>query len=295
MTGAERGFLLLCSHLGDPERKSLTTAQFRKLAQRMHQAQKPGGDRDLMPKDLQALGYSPEEAKRIVGLLDEEERLDRYLSRAGRADCHVLTRFSRRYPRELEHRLGEDAPAVLWYKGLPELLDKPGIGLVGSRELFPENGAFARQAGIQAARQNFTLISGNARGADRTAQDACLAAGGQVISILADSLTAHKPLDRQILLCEDSFDLGFSSIRALSRNRLIHSMGIATLVAQCSLKTGGTWDGSVKNLRFGWTELYCFDDGRESTRLLSQMGAQLLRTEDLTELSALAGGIPCLF
>ena len=30
MTGAERGFLLLCCHLGDPQRRPLTVAQFRK-------------------------------------------------------------------------------------------------------------------------------------------------------------------------------------------------------------------------------------------------------------------------
>ena len=32
MNGKERGFLLLTSHLGDPERKPLTVAQFRQLA-----------------------------------------------------------------------------------------------------------------------------------------------------------------------------------------------------------------------------------------------------------------------
>ena len=79
MTGPERGFLLLCSHLGDPERKCLTTAQFRKLTQRMRMALKPTEDRDLLPSDLKELGYNSAEAKRILSLLSEEDRLDRYL------------------------------------------------------------------------------------------------------------------------------------------------------------------------------------------------------------------------
>lgn len=295
MTGAERGFLLLCSHLGDPERKCMTTAQFRKLTQRMHHTENPGEDRDLTPKDLQALGYGLEEAKRIVGLLDEEERLDRYLRTAACQGCGILTRFSSRYPQALERRLGDDAPALLWHKGDPSILDNPCVGLAGSRELLPENAAFAREVGVQAARQGFVLVSGNARGADQTAQNACLDAGGQVISIVADALQEHKPRKNMLYLSEDSFDLGFSPIRALSRNRLIHSLGDVTLIAQSSLKTGGTWDGSVKNLRFGWSKLCCYDDGRESTRLLNQMGADSITPADLMDLAALSEGNPALF
>ena len=294
MTGPERGFLLLCSHLGDPERKPLTTAQFRKLTRRMRLAEKPDEDRDLLPADLKTLGYGTEDAKRILSLLSEEDRLDRYLRRAEKANCHPLTPFSGHYPKALEDRLGDDAPSVLWYRGDVTILDKPGVSLVGSRDLLPENTAFAREAGTQAARQGFVLISGNARGADRTAQDAALAAGGQVVSVLADALTDHGPEERMLYLCEDSFDLGFSPIRALSRNRLIHAMGRITLVAQSSLKTGGTWDGSVKNLRFGWSPLYCFDDRRDSTRLLMQMGAEAVTDADLNNLSALFPQPPSL-
>lgn len=295
MTGAERGFLLLCSHLGDPDRKCLTTAQFRRLTQRMRTARMPEEDRELRADDLKALGYGDADAQRIVALLSEEERLARYLRKAARQDCHVLTRFSGRYPRILEDSLGDDAPGLLWYRGDPELLGAPMISLVGSRELLPENRLFARDSGTQAACQGFTLVSGNARGADRTAQDACLSSGGNVVSILADALTEHLPGDRMLYLCEDSFDLGFSPIRALSRNRLIHAMGCLTLVVQSSLKTGGTWDGSVKNLRFGWSPLYCFEDGRESTRLLVQMGADSIERKDLCDLSALTGRSPRLF
>lgn len=287
MTGAERGFLLLCSHLGDVERKCLTTAQFRKLTRRMRSMEQPKEDRDLLPSDLKTLGYGADEAKRLLTLLSEEDRLDRYLIKAEKAGCQPLTLFSGHYPTLLEQRLGDDAPAVLWYRGDLSILDRPGISLVGSRDLLPENAAFAREAGTQAARQGFTLISGNARGADRTAQDAALAAGGQVVSILADALTDHSPAANVLYLCEDSFDLDFSAIRALSRNRLIHTMGQITLVAQSSLKSGGTWDGSVKNLRFGWSPLYCFDDGRESTRLLCQMGADNVKFSDLRDLNAL--------
>lgn len=287
MTGAERGYLLLCSHLGDPTRKCLTLPQFRRLSQRMAQSNPPGEDRDLTSRDLIGLGYGPEEALRMIDLLSQEERLDGYLRMAKKAGCNLITPFSPHYPLRLEQALGLDAPPFLWYKGDLSLLRQSHIALVGSRDIRPENHRFAQEVGFQAAAEGYVLVSGNARGADRTGQDAALQAGGGVISIVADDLSRHTPKERMLYLSEDSFDLPFSPQRALSRNRLIHAMGQATLVAQVRWKVGGTWDGSVKNLRFSWSPLYCFDDGLEGTQLLTQMGATPISLEQLSPLSQL--------
>ena len=287
MTGAEKGFLLLCCHLGNPERRPLTVAQFRKLARRVRDAEKAPGDRELELSDLTALGYGAGEGQRILALLSEEALLERYLAKAAKFGCIPLTRLTPGYPRRLLDALGDDAPGCIWARGDLSLLEGCGIALVGSRELRPENKRFAREAGTQAAKQGLTLISGNARGADRTAQDACLAAGGGVISIVADRLTDHVPAGKLLYLSEEGYDLEFSAQRALSRNRCIHALGISAIAAQCSLQTGGTWDGSVKNLRFGWSPLCVFDDGSESMKLLCVMGAEKISFEDLTDLRKL--------
>ena len=284
MTGAERGFLLLCCHLGNPERRPLTVAQFRKLARRVRDRKKAPGDRELELSDLTKLGYSPEESQRILELLSDDELLNRYLSKATKHGCVPLTRLTPGYPRRILDALGDDAPGCLWARGDLRLLENSGIALVGSRELHPENERFAREVGTQAARQGLTLISGNARGADRTAQDACLSAGGGVVSILADRLIDHVPVRKILYLSEEGFDLEFSAQRALSRNRCIHALGIAVIAAQCSLQTGGTWDGSVKNLRYGWSPLCVFDDASKSANLLGQMGAEKIDFESLRDL-----------
>ena len=287
MTGAERGFLLLCCRLGCQDRRPLSPAQFRKLARRVRAGEKAPGDRELETADLTALGYSKQEAERIIGLFAGEELLERYLHKAGRAGCVPLTWLTPGYPRRLLEALGDDAPVCLWAKGDLSILDSDGIALVGSRDLNIENERFARRVGTQAAKQGLTLISGNARGADRTAQNAALASGGRVISIVADELLRHAPAPNILYLSEEGFDLEFSAQRALSRNRCIHALGIAAIAAQCSLQTGGTWDGSVKNLRFGWSPLCVFDDGSESANLLEQMGAEKIGFEDLKDLRSL--------
>ena len=287
MTGREQGFLLLTSHLGDPARKPLTTAQLRTLAARAKTMERPAEQREMTEADLVAIGYDRETARRILDLLSNTEQLSWYVSRAARRDCIPVTRVSPAYPRILG-RLGDERPGCLWAKGDVSLLKKPAVALVGSRDLEPENQAFAAEVGRQAALQGYVLVSGNARGADKTAQQVCLEAGGQVISVVADELEKH-PLQKHILyLSEDGYDMVFSTIRALSRNRIIHALGALTFVAQSSLHKGGTWDGTEKNLRKNVSPVCCFDDGSQAARELAQMGATLIGQEDLLDLNALS-------
>ena len=287
MNPRERGFLLLTSQLGNPDRVSLSPTQLRKLSGLISNTEASREDRELEDRDLIALGCTPELAHRITTLLQEEELLDHYLLRGARAGCIPITRVTPGYPTVLRKRLGAEAPGCLWAKGDLNLLEQPGIALVGSRDLRSANQAFARESGRQAAFQGLVLISGNARGADLEAQNACLEAGGQVISIVADELTRHTPGDRMLYLSEDSFDAPFSTLRALRRNRTIHSLGRAVLVAQATLQKGGTWDGTSKNLRFGWTNVACFRDGSDAAQVLTQMGAEAIDLDDLQDLPAL--------
>ena len=295
MTPREQGFLLLTSHLGNPERRVLTTAQLRTLAERLRCGDFSGEDRELTEKDLYSLGYNREMSRRIVSLLGETELLERYLRRGQQSGCTPVTRVSRDYPLILRQRLGLDSPGCLWIRGDEDILNSPAIALVGSRELREENCLFAQAVGRQAALQGLTLVSGNARGADRAAQEACLAAGGNVISIVADELQKHPRRERVLYVSEDDFDEPFSTQRALSRNRCIHAFGRITFVAQSDLGKGGTWYGTTRNLHFGWTNVACFRDGSEASRQLQQMGAYLIGTEDLQDFAALSEQEPGLF
>ncbi len=290
MTGREAGFLLLTSYLGDPERKVLTAPQLRTLGQRVQATEKPALDRQLQLSDLCALGYGEQMAQRIYTLLQDTQVLSYYLQKGREADCVPLTQLSFQYPRAVFEKLGLEGPGSLWCKGDLSILQEKAVSLVGSRQLREENRRFAAEAGRQAARQGYVLISGNARGADQVAQNACLEAGGKVISVVADALTDKKIQNNVLYISEDGFDLPFSAQRALSRNRVIHAMGAAVLAAQCGYQEGGTWSGSVKNLRFGWSPLYCFRDDSPAQRLLCDMGAEGIEMEQLQNISLLCKG-----
>ena len=287
MTGPDQGFLLLTSTLGDPDRRPLTVAQFRGLAKRVQEAERDVSARDLEVADLMALGYDQVMAERIFGLFSGTNSLREYLRRGESCDCVPITRLNPLYPGAVRRRLGLDSPGVLWAKGDVTLLGLPAVAVIGSRDLQEQNREFAEEAGRQIAKQGYVLVSGNARGADKCAQEACLEAGGSVISVVADSLESHALRPNVLYLSEDGFDLSFSPQRALSRNRVIHALGTRTLVAQCDLGKGGTWDGTVKNLRRGDSPVFCFCDGSPAMPELADLGARLIPEKALENLDAL--------
>lgn len=295
MTAREQGLLLLTSRLGVAARRILTLPQFRELEIRVRTAKPAGENRELTAEDLTRLGYPLEFAERVMSLLNDRALLEYYIQRGNRLGCVPLTRISRDYPGRLRERLGMDAPGCLWAKGDLSALEGPIIALVGSRDLEPENLEFARQAGLQAAKQGFTLVSGNARGADREAQRACLEAGGRVISVVADELSRQPEIRNVLYLSEDGFDAAFSAQRALRRNRIIHALGNITLAAQCSYQKGGTWSGCRQNLRYGWSPVFCFDDQTPAAAALAQMGAIPIGFDALNNLCSLSNAAGNLF
>lgn len=288
MTGPEQGFLLLTSGLGDPERKPLTAAQFRNLAKRVAAGERQISSRDLTPEDLMDLGYDEEMSRRIFGLLAGTNQLREYLRRGESCGCVPITRMNPHYPLMVRQRLGLDAPGVLWAKGDMSLLNRPGVAVIGSRDLKEENREFAKEAGSQIAEQGYVLVSGNARGADQCAQNAALEAGGGVISILADSLQKQTPQEKLLYLSLDDFDRDFSAHRALHRNHVIHAMAALTVAAQCTLGKGGTWDGILANLKNGWNPVCIFADGSDAAGELQNRGVQGIGFADLADLALLA-------
>lgn len=274
MTAAEEGMLLLCSRLGDPESKPMTMPQFRELGLRIRASGMPEDRfRELQLRDLTVLGYEEENAARILGLLNRQSLLHRYLAAGQQQGIHPITRISPQYPRRFRDCLRDAAPAVLFYHGDLALLERPAMAVVGSRKLRPENEAFARAAGRLAAETGLVLVSGGAAGADLAAQEACLEAGGSCVIFPADALERHASHPHILYLCADGYDIPFSTPRALMRNRLIHSLGKQVFAAQCTHGSGGTWQGCLENLKHSWSDLYVFDDGSPAMTALMEQGA----------------------
>ena len=266
---------------------ALSLAQARELSRRARAAGIGEEDplRDVTVKDVRRLGYSEYEAGHIVLLLGRERQLDGYLLAAEKAGVTVITRLDSRFPRRLREQLGTRCPAALFCRGDLRLLQRPCISVVGSRHLASPGAQFAAQAGRLAAKEGFTLCSGDAMGADRTAQEACLSNGGSVLIFPATELVYCPIRKNTLYAAEGGFELGFSAQRALGRNRFIHAMGEKTLVAQTGFGKGGTWSGSLDNLQHEYSPLFVFDDKSEGAQALCARGATPVQA--LTSLQAL--------
>lgn len=227
-------------------------------------------DGDVTERELLRLGLSAETARELLCRLEQEPALKQRLEKLGEAGIVPITRISPEYPQKLRRTLGTKAPLALYCAGNPELFGRPCVALVGSRQMRPVGAAFARRLGAAAARENFTYVSGGAAGADTLGFEAAIEQGGSAILFLADSLRARirdmRPLlesGRLLLVSEYGYDQPFSAGRAHSRNRLIHAMGEKTFVAQTDYGSGGTWTGTLSNLKSGWSPVYMCNDEPE--------------------------------
>lgn len=284
MTESERGFLLLCCDLGDGM-KPLSLHQLELLRRRMTAAKLSAEDSTVItPKVLQSLGYSEKAAMRLSSLLEREKELDAYLALGAEKDCYPLTCVSSAFPQSLRVRLGSRCPAVLFYRGNLSLLQSKRISLTGSRQLKEQGSEFARQVAQLAAAEGYTLISGNAKGADKTAQEVCRMNGGSVIAVVSEPLCeAAVPDDRILYLAESGWHQEFTAERALSRNRLIYALAEKSFVAQCAVGSG-TMQGAEDALKHGIATVFVHEDGSAGAAQLAEKGAIPVRCSALEPL-----------
>ena len=282
MTTAELGFLLLCCDIADGL-PPLTLHRLELLRRRMQAQECSKPDCELDAQAFEALGYKKEYAAYLSALFAREEALDTYLTLGAQRQCYPLTCVSDGFP-PLRARLGTRCPAVLFYRGDLSLLQAKRITLVGSRQLSEQGRAFAERIGQLAAKEGYTLVSGNARGADKTAQDACLAHGGSVISVVSEPLYAlPQPDERMLYLAESGWHQEFTPARALSRNRLIHALGERSFVAQCA-PGSGTRKGAEDALKHGIAPVFVHKDGTKEAEALASLGAALICLDSLQTL-----------
>jgi len=242
----------------------LTLSEWNELAGQIQDSplQSPGALPGQSAAELsRQLRIEPAEGERLARLLDRAGRvaleLDSLLSRG----MWVVTRVDARYPAKLRNRLKHQAPTVLFGAGDLGLLARPGVAVVGSRNIDATGAAFAQAIGQDAVAGEWAVVSGGARGTDRLAMQAAVEAGGRAVGVLADSLeqTIRQPDLRQLLLDQRvalftpySPSAGFSVGGAMGRNKIIYGAADFAVVVSSEFEKGGTWAGAVDALKAKW-------------------------------------------
>ena len=286
--------ILLVSRIHAEEMRPLTAAEYWRL---LDTVLRPGillGQTEAELVDNH--GLSKDLAARIVALLDRVRAIAFELEQLEHAGIWTVTRFDDHYPRRLLDRLRSKAPALLHAAGALELLDQPGIGVVGSRDVSHEGAEVAKDVAARAVELGLSMISGGARGVDQLAMNAAFQAGGNVIGILADSLVRKLRSpdvriaihdDRAVMCTPYSPRAPFRVWNAMGRNKLIYALSEITLVVTSVPEKGGTWSGATEALKKGFGRVGVWrgpGEGPGNARL-QELGAEPLRAlDDLQEM-----------
>jgi DNA processing protein len=149
------------------------------------------------------------------------------------------------YPRTL---LAIDtAPPLIAVRGAPEVLARPTVAIVGSRNASAMGGTFAERLAAELGRAGYVVVSGLARGIDSRAHRAALATG--TVAVLAgghDHIypSENKPLLDRILAeggaAVSEMPLGWEP-RARDfprRNRIVSGLSYGVIVVEAAKRSG---------------------------------------------------------
>jgi len=280
---------LLCSHLGlpdEPEAKPLSAREWNRLEEKLaansnNLAELPGSSAEKIKSTLQS---DDREAARLAWLLDRGGVMEEELKRLEELGIWVLTRFDEDYPPRFTERLKSAAPLLLYGAGDARLLNRRGLAVVGSRNIDQRGFALTEFVGSACAESRLIVYSGGARGVDKTAMGAALAAGGSAAGLLADSLEkgiraadARTAIEEGQLVLATPFSphASFNVGMAMARNKLIYALADFGLVIASDAEKGGTWAGAEEVLKAGWVPVFVVEGPNvpDGNRLLIKRGA----------------------
>lgn len=160
--------------------------------------------------------------------------------------CAIVTLADAAYPKLLLE-IG-DPPALLYCRGRIELLNRPALAVVGSRNASAQGASNAEQFARNFSAAGLAIVSGLAQGIDAAAHRGGLAAEGSTVAVLGTGVdVAYPPVNaalaaeiavRGLLLSE--FPLGTKAFghNFPRRNRLISGLAQGCLVIEAALASG---------------------------------------------------------
>jgi DNA processing protein len=158
----------------------------------------------------------------------------------------VVTLSDPSYPRLLLEI--PDPPALLYCRGRTELLSRPALAVVGSRNATAQGTSNAEQFARSFSSAGLTIVSGLAQGIDAAAHRGGLAAAGSTIAVLgtgvdkpypiANAALADEIAERGLLISEFALGTKAFAYNFPRRNRMISGLAQGCLVVEAALASG---------------------------------------------------------
>jgi DNA processing protein len=200
----------------------------------------------LQRKRAELAAYATPEALAALDSPQVEQAVARALEWAGAAGHHIVTLADEAYPRLLLEIA--DPPALIYAAGRLELLQRPALAVVGSRNASAQGERNAESFAQALSDAGFVIVSGLALGIDAAAHRGGLAGRGCTVAVLGTGIDVVYPR-RNAQLAEEigargllvsEFALGTAPAAANfpRRNRLISGLAQGCLVVEAALASG---------------------------------------------------------
>jgi len=169
------------------------------------------------------------------------------IARASAAGVTILSIDDPNFPSRLKEIY--DPPVLLYVRGNAELLNKPGIAVVGTRHPTPYGSGMAERLACDLAAQGLVIISGMARGVDTASHRGAISAKGKTVAVFGTGVDVIYPKENS-RLAEQILALGGALISEFPlgtfaapqnfpiRNRILSGMSIGVLVVEAAEYSG---------------------------------------------------------
>ena len=176
----------------------------------------------------------------------EGRNLDKDMRRLETAQIRSITIEDKDYPKLLKET--DYPPFILFVKGSIEVLNQPGLTVIGTRKM-TEYGRRATSRFVSGLAKKLVIVSGLARGVDGWAHRVCLGNQGKTVAVLGHGLeriypAEHRGLAQEIvysggaLVSEYPLDYPISKANFPQRDRLLGGLSLGTLVIEGGQKSG---------------------------------------------------------
>lgn len=169
-------------------------------------------------------------------------------------DVEIINPEHNLYPGRLKNLFLDQAPNLLFAKGKLNLIDSPGIAVVGSRDVDEKGLELALECADTAAESGFNVVSGYARGVDTAAHLGAMKSGGTTTMVLGYGLDHFRiknvlndyPWENDSLRISQFHPReAWKNSHGMIRNKVIVGLSKAVIVITAGEKSGTINTGNI--------------------------------------------------
>jgi DNA processing protein len=189
--------------------------------------------------------------REILHVTDEKIVASSQKIKASLADCEpddisVITIKDEKYPPLLKQM--RRPPIVLFYRGFWELTERFCVSVVGSRQATANGILRAQKVALMLTQNDYTIVSGLAKGIDTAAQTATIKAGGKTIGVIGTPIDKYYPNENKqlqnkiagghLLISQFPLQQPGSPYNFPQRNYTMCGLSLATVIVEASETSG---------------------------------------------------------